>query len=342
MRILVIGGTAFTGPHVVRRLCALGHEVTVFHRGRTEADLPPQVAHLHGEREQLGEHAGAIRRHAPEVVLHMMAMTEAQAREALDAVRGAARRIVGISSEDVYRAYDRFRGLDPGPVDPVPLAEDAPLRERLYPYRQDPPRSPDDPRRSMDEYEKILIERALMGDPGLPGTILRLPAVYGPVDGQHRLFGYLKRMDDGRPAILMGEGQARWRWSRGYVENVAAAIALAVVDERAAGRIYNVAEPEALSEAEWVRQIGQAAGWHGEVVTMPDDRLPAHLRWDANWEQHWVVDTNRIRQELGYMEPVPLEEALRRSVEWERAHPPEEVDPAAYDYAAEDAALAER
>jgi nucleoside-diphosphate-sugar epimerase len=145
---------------------------------------------------------------------------------------------------------------------------------------------------------------------------------------------------DMRPAIVLSEGQARWRWSRGYVENVAAVITLAVIHERAARRIYNLAEPEALNEAEWVRQIGQAAGWQGQVVVLQNDRLPAHLRSDANWEQQLAVDTTRIRQELGYAEPVPREEAMRGSVEWERAHPPEAVDPAAFDYAAEDAALA--
>ena len=40
MRVLVIGGTGFIGPYVVRRLVAQGHDVAVFHRGRTQADLP--------------------------------------------------------------------------------------------------------------------------------------------------------------------------------------------------------------------------------------------------------------------------------------------------------------
>ncbi|MFM9735660.1 NAD-dependent epimerase/dehydratase family protein, partial [Streptomyces niveiscabiei] len=91
-----------------------------------------------------------------------------------------------------------------------------------------------------------------------PGTVLRLPMVYGPGDRQHRLWSYLKRMDDRRPAILMGATQARWRTTRGYVENVAAAIALAVTDDRAAGRIYNVAELDAPEEAEWAQQIAVA------------------------------------------------------------------------------------
>ena len=42
MKVVVIGGTNFLGPPLVRRLVAQGHEVAVFHRGRTEADLPPR------------------------------------------------------------------------------------------------------------------------------------------------------------------------------------------------------------------------------------------------------------------------------------------------------------
>jgi len=180
-----------------------------------------------------------------------------------------------------------------------------------------------------------------MGDPALPGTVLRLPAVYGPHDYHHRLFYYLKRMDDRRPAIALDEQIARWRWTRGYVENVAVAIALAVIDERAVSRVYNVGEEQALTEANWVRAIGRAADWEGEVVVVPRDRLPVSLRWwgEAAMEQEWAVDTTRIRTELGYVERIPRDEALRRTVAWERSNPPTDFPPALFDYAAEDAVL---
>ncbi|HEY7030132.1 MAG TPA: NAD-dependent epimerase/dehydratase family protein [Thermomicrobiales bacterium] len=339
MRILVIGGTGFIGPHVVRRLAAQGHDVTLFHRGQTEAELPPNVSRIHGDRAHLADFRETFRRLAPAVVLDMRSLSEADALAVANAVRGNASRLVAISSMDVYRAYGRLIGTEPGPPDPIPTTEESPLRERLYPYRTDPLRAADDPAHWMDDYDKLLVERVVLGNPALPGTILRLPMVHGPGDNQHRLFPYLKRMDDRRPAILLSTLHAAWNAPRGYVENVADAIALAVADDRAAGQIYNVADPAPLAEADWVRAIAQQSGWDGEIVTLPSDHLPESMRDTLDFSQDWTADSTRIRTDLGYAERIPRPEALRRTIAWERANPPSAYDPAAFDYVAEDEVL---
>ena len=337
MRILVIGGTGFSGPHVVRRLNELGHELLLYHRGQVEADLPDGIRHVHGDRWHLDGATEELTRFAPQIVLDMIPRNEQDAWAVVSLFKGIARRVVALSSQDVYRAYGRLIGIESGAVEPVPLTEDAPLRTMLYPYWKRSKRPHDPP----NHYEKILAELIYMGDSELPGTVLRFPMVYGPRDRQHRLFEYLKRMDDCRPAVVLEQGMANWRWTKGYVENVAVAVVLAVTDERATGQIYNVGEKETLSEAEWVRAIGVAAGWSGEVVIVPEDCVPGHLVPDINTAQHLVVDTSRIREELGYTELVSRDEALRRAVAWERVHPPEEVDLKAFNYAVEDALLAE-
>src|SRR5260221_10040246 len=299
MRILVIGGTSVMGTVVVRSLSQQGHEITVFHRGQTEADLARAVRELPGARRPIANSAAELQRLAPEVVLDMIPAIEQDALEIMSVFAGVARRVVAISSQDVYRAFGRVNGKESGPVDTVPITEDSPLRENLYPHRGETPREQDDPQRWRDDYDKILVERAVMSDPNLPGTVLRLPMVYGQGGYQHRLFNDLKRMDDNRPAILMDEAEARWRWTHGYVENVAEAIALAITGERAAGRIYNVGEPFTFTMAEWVDKIGQAAGWQGKVVLVPRGRLPEPLRRGIKPEKDIVVDSSRIRREFG-------------------------------------------
>jgi nucleoside-diphosphate-sugar epimerase len=328
MRILVLGGTRFIGPRLVHRLAAAGHQVTVFHRGRTDAELPPSVQRIHGDRHRPAEHVEEFRRCRPDVVVDMIAMTEQDACSLMATFRGIAGRLVVISSGDVYRAYGAFTGLEPGPPEPIPLCEDAPLRKVLYPYR-----SAAVPGDDKYDYEKILVERVAMGKAGLPASVLRLPMVYGPGDNQHRLAPYLRRMADGRPAILLNEKMARWRCLRGYVEDVAAAVALAVQHPAATGRVFNVAEPNAFTEAEWIAKIAAVVGWNGRVIAVPEAKMPVGF----NTRQDLVVDTTRIRTELGFQEVVSADDALRATIRWEQDHLAEQP----VDYQAEDALLAE-
>lgn len=335
MNILIIGGTGFMGPHIARQLDSLGHRVTLFHRGRTQADLPPSIQHILGDRRQLAEFTDELQKLAPQLVLDMIPFCEQDAIELMTIFRHVAQRVVAISSQDVYQAYGRLIGRETGPAITGPQTEDAPLRQQLYPYRSNPLREPDDPQKWLDDYDKILVEQIVMGDADLPGTVLRLPMVYGPGDRQHRLYEYLKRMDDQRPAILLEEGLAQWCGVRGYVEDVGAAVVLASTDERAVGRIYNVGEPEAPSTAEWVRRIAQAAGWSGQVITLPSNEMPEHLVPKINTEHQMIMDCSRIRNELGFAETISWEEALQRTIAWERANPPDQVDPTQFDYEAE-------
>lgn len=319
----------------MRQLTAAGHAITVFHRGQANADLPPGVRHIFGDRQYLLDFADEFKRLAPQVVIDMYLRFEREAVSLMQALRGVAERVVAISSQDVYRTYGILWRIENTSPNITPINEDAPLRSVLYPYRK-MAKGPDDPKH---DYDKIPVERVIMSDPDLPGTILRLPATYGPGDKQHRLFEYLKRMDDRRPFILLGEDEARWRWTHGYVENVADAVALAATDERAVNRIFNVGEEDAPTRAEWVRSIGQAAGWDGEVIAVPEDSLPEHLKSPTGYEHDLAVDTSRIRKELGYEERVRRDDALLKAITWERENPPTEVDPKQFDYAAEDAAL---
>ena len=332
MKILVVGGTGFIGRPLVRELAHLGHEVSVLTRNATATDLPAEL--IAGDRRALEN-----MRPPAEVVIDLILSSGAQAQRLMNAFRGAAKRVVAASSMDVYRACGILHGSEEGPLQPVPLTEDSELRTKLQTY---PPASVKALQRVFnwldEEYDKIPVEQAILGDRELPGTVLRLPMIYGPGDRLRRFQPVLKRIDDGRRKILLAEGFADWRSPRGYVDNVAAAIALAATSEQAAGQVYNVAEQPAFSELEWARKIAATAGWDGEFVVLPKDRMPAHLVQPGNTAQHWEADSSRIRRELGYREPVPVEEAIARTIAWERANPGGAFGMHRFDYAAEDAA----
>ncbi len=219
----------------------------------------------------------------PDVVVHMVATGERDTQAAVSAFRGHASRLVVVSSGDVYRTYGRFIGLEVGPVEDGLLTESSLLRTVLYPHRQQA-RSADD---WVYWYDKILVEQIALADRSLPAAVVRLPKVYGPGENSDLATVYSVR---DRP---------RWRWTHGYVENVAHAIVLAAVHPAAAGGIYNVGEEYTPTVAE-------------RLAHLPPSLVPVESS-QFHFEHDIAYDTTRIRQQLGYTELVDYAEGLRRT-----------------------------
>lgn len=318
MHILIIGGTKFIGPHVVKLLHEIGHQITVFHRGETEYSFPFPVQYIKGNRSNLLDFRKQFSILSPDIVIDMIPYSEDDATQLIKAFVGIAKRIIVISSCDVYRAYDRLWKVFNNEIISTPLNEKSALRENFYPYRRMMASNPSD---WSYTYEKILVENTVRACTTINSTILRLPMVYGPGD-YSRIYPYLKRMDDDRP-ILLDKNKAQWRFCRGYVEDIAHAIRLSAIDSREGNYIYNVGEIDAHSELGWVRLIGNVAGWKGEIITMPCDKLPSHLAEPSiAFEQDLTIDSTLIRHELNYRELYTPKEAVKKSIDWLRSHKP--------------------
>ena len=105
------------------------------------------------------------------------------------------------------------------------------------------------------------------------------------------------------------------------MDDVAEAIVLACVEERASGRVYNVGETSPPTEGDWVRAIARASGYSGSIVERARGELPEEVARELegrDFAQDVVLDTGRVREELGWRPGVPLEEGLEASVAWER------------------------
>jgi 2'-hydroxyisoflavone reductase len=123
MRILMIGGTRFIGRHVVEAALAAGHDVTIFHRGRTGSGLFPDVEHRLGDRDS---DLSALANGGWDATVDTCAYFPRQVHELADVLGQRGGHHLLVSSVSAYASPD-----GPG------LTEDAPLIELADPTVED-------------------------------------------------------------------------------------------------------------------------------------------------------------------------------------------------------------
>ena len=312
MTVAILGGTGFIGQQTVRRIRARGEDVLVIHRGNNLPDpLPDRVRAQQVDRADVEGLVRAFRDHGVTTAVDIIALTLANTAGVREAVGAIGGRYVMLSGADVYANYGGMIGRDAVEPDLVPLTEDAPLRQSRFPYRGNPRRPAGIDPEILENYDKIVIEEAAFADPRLRTTVLRPGMTFGPGDKQRR-FGWALGALQAGGRVAVDERAIGWRSSYGYVIDVADAIALAALAPKAEGRIYNIAQAEARTVGEWLPVLAAAMGRTVEVVSVPPEArgLMADRADAMDLRFPLVVDSTRIRKELGFVETASEREAL--------------------------------
>lgn len=280
MKVLMIGGTALVGPEVIRELTGDGFAVvsTLTRSGRSYYF---ETAFT-GDRDNENALFNALNEVNPDVIIDMIPFTVKNAEILASMCRrlDAMPRLIAVSSIDVYRAYGRLSKTEDAPHQPSPIREDMALRTAYGPEGA--------------AYDKIGVER-IYREAFVDLTILRMPAIYGWPDTTRVQF-YLDQMLKGATKIKIPKDRASFKFSRCLHKNAAFAISLAVRSDLVGQRIYNVAEHPTFTEYEWAQRIAQHCGWPGDFeVSEPNEEASKPL-------QHFEVDTQAIRNELGFEE----------------------------------------
>ncbi len=300
LRLLVIGGTRFFGPAILRRALDHGHDVLVYHRGSLDPLRDRDVPHVHGSTLDIADHLSEIIKFRPDAAIDTTQFRADTTTAVVDALKDVCARYVLVSSGDVYRAYGVLHGTEPGGLQEMPVDESAELRTRA----------------SFDqtaEVDKIFAERAGLEQDLLPTTVVRAPATFGPGDPQERIAGPMKRLQAAGDRLVLAAKIAGWWFTHGYVDNIADALILCTEDRRPGNFTYNVGYEDDFTVLRRFQFVAEALSWEGEITTSPE----VAPQENANFTQDLVMDTSLIRRELGYGEVVPLAEAVRRSVIWE-------------------------
>lgn len=323
MRILVTGGTGFTGKALVKRLLDLGHEVVALDskEGLKTREIrdwgaevilgsvtDKEVVRRAMKDVELVHHVAAAFRemNVPDSYYHEVNVSGTQ--NVLEAALAAGvRKLVYCSTCGVH-----------GNIDHPPGGEDAPIQPADY-YQ-----------RTKYEAEPLVREFCARG---LPTVILRPAAIYGPGDPER--FGMIFRRVARGTFPMFGSGRTLYHPL--YIDSLIDAFVLAMEEGKGVGEAYLIADEEYLEIEDLVRRVAKAlnvnvkiphypiipilvAGHLCEAVCKPFGVTPPIFPRRVDWyRQNRAFKIDKARRELGYQPRVGIDEGLRRTAEWYRA-----------------------
>ena len=320
MTIAILGGTGFIGRAVAAQAVHRGLRPVVLARGEEPVSLPEGAIFERVDRMDGGALSALLEKHQVETLIDIFALGMLNTRAVFEAMAQRGGRYLLLSSVDVYANYGGLLRKETPPIQLEPAREDDPLRGFRFPYRGNPHRPRGVSAELFEDYDKIVLEEAALGDHRFETTVIRAPMIFGPGDKQHRFKWAIDAVKKGG-LIRLDERAGKWPNSYGYVTDVAEAMVLAALDPRAAGRIYNVGQDFVRNPVQWLLSFAVMLNTPIEVETVPAaekallfDRAEAtDLRYPL------TLDTTRIREELGFTEVVSERDALLATIAYERA-----------------------
>jgi 2'-hydroxyisoflavone reductase len=295
--ILVLGGTGFIGPHLVRHAVSRGHRVTTFTRGRREASLPDGVIRLIGDRNgQLD----ALRGKRWDAVIDDSATDPAWVSLSTALLKGSVGQYVFTSSTGVYYPY-LTRGLDES---------------------TQPRRTQVDPKDGSETYgvNKANCEHITMQAFGAMGTIVRPTYIVGPGDTTDRFPYWPVRLARGGDTLAPGRKEDPVQIID--VRDLVAFTVKLVEDRR--GGVFNVSGPrETLTIAAFLDQAAKAISststftWIDDHEFLKGHGIRGAVPWimlEGNNEGHTSIRNDRaIAAGLGFR---PLVDTVRDTLAW--------------------------
>ena len=310
MKILILGGTAFLGRHIVEAALAGNHEVTLFNRGRQNPDLFPEVEKLRGDRD--GD-LKALEGRAWDSVIDTSGYLPRHVHDSAALLAEAVDHYTFISTIGVYADFTKV-GIDESY--PVSTLADSNL-ERVTP----------------ETYGalKALCEVAVEGV--MPGRALSIRAglIVGPYDPIGRLTYWVRRIARGGDVLAPGrpERQIQLIDAKDLGEWI-----IRMSESKQTG-VYNATGPDyPLTLGRVLEECGTASASKASLVWVNDeflgsqsvapwDELPLWLPADhAKFAGFMSVDCTRaIAAGLTFR---PLADTVRDTLEWDcgRSGPP--------------------
>jgi len=318
-KVLVTGGTGFTGGYLCKALKEKGYDVDALVRknSNTEALEKLGVNRIEGDLADPGSIKGKIR--GVDIVFHIAALyrQEGVSRSMFTRVNVEGTRT--LLDESIVQGVKRFVHCSTvgvqGEIANPPAAEDAPYNPGDH-YQE-----------SKLEGEQLALSYFRGGK--IDGVVVRPVGIYGPGDTRFlKLFRHIYRGN----FKMIGKGKALYHLT--FVEDLVEGIILAGETPGASGQIYTLGGNEYLPLTDLVEKIAgifekpvsririplwpvYAAAFLCEMLCRPlGIEPPLYRRRLDFFTKDRAFDISKAKKELNYNPRVPLDEGLSRTAQW--------------------------
>jgi len=308
MDILILGGTGYIGPYQVREAVARGHRVTVFNRGQHQAELPPSVVHLQGDRSIEKLNLEALRGKKWDAAIDNSQTDPAWVTKTAELLKDSVRYYLYVSSTGVYFPY-----ATPG------------FKEDVAPVLVDPDGTTNSygVRKALSEIEntKVFGERAINVRPNF---------IVGPGDESDRFMYWPARYARGGEILVPGTPDDHVQCAD--VRDLTAFM-IRLLEEGKTGT-FNIAGDDTVTMQKFQDALGAAIPtphtltWISDLAFLREHRFRGSVPWVApkldaqgrRFGQTYINSDKAVAAGLRYR---PLTETIRDSLAWWQSLPAE-------------------
>lgn len=314
-RLLILGGTGFIGPHMVRYALKRGHEVSIFTRGRAEIELPKGVEHLIGDRN---DNHTALQGRTWDVVLDNNAQDYRWVQKSTELLRDTVEQYIFVSSISAYE-FGGFGWEFKDRILMEPIIDEGFKRISLPEGWSN---GDDAPYGLMKTLSEDIVHTAFPGRT----TVVRPGLIVGPGDRTGRFTYWPVRIDEGDEVLAPGDPRHANQIidQRDLTEWI-----VRLAENGTIGDFNGIGPGYRLSMGEMLEQIGTVTENPFRLTWVPEDfleakgvapwrDLPAWVPGDALM---FVAFQKAVTAGLTYR---PLPVTARDTLAWDKARPAEE------------------
>jgi len=325
MDVLIIGGTRYFGRSAVEQLLEAGHQLTILSRGNVRPPFWDQIEHIPADRTDAAGLAEQLAGRRFDGVIDNQCFNREEAESIITALRGRVGRYVVASTVSVYGEGGHAHYRDTArkkQSDEERFAVDYRYLEPVCETDLDNANHPWEYRPQLSEYGegKRHMERVMLESPeDWPWVVVRVPATLGPGDPSGRFAWWLSRILDGSPILLPDGGHHAVQL--GYSHDLSNFL-IRLLEQSPQRTIYNYAQAETPTLANWLRVIAAAAAKPLNTMPVPSEVLQQHT--ELPWEE-WsyapfsycplLMSLSKAEIDIGLDFRTPLREWVQTTVD---------------------------